>query len=41
MTQMDTVVTKNHTTQDYKVADLSLAAWGRKKSPLQKQKCRV
>lgn len=30
MTQMDTVVTKNHTTQDYKVADLSLAAWGRK-----------
>ncbi|WP_412754778.1 adenosylhomocysteinase [Legionella donaldsonii] len=30
MTQMDTVVTKNHTTQDYKVADLSLAVWGRK-----------
>ncbi|STX39212.1 adenosylhomocysteinase [Legionella feeleii] len=30
MTQMDTVVTKNHATQDYKVADLSLAAWGRK-----------
>ncbi|WP_220271785.1 adenosylhomocysteinase [Legionella donaldsonii] len=27
---MDTVVTKNHATQDYKVADLSLAAWGRK-----------
>lgn len=30
MTQVDTVVTKNHATQDYKVADLSLAAWGRK-----------
>ncbi|WP_019218241.1 adenosylhomocysteinase [Legionella tunisiensis] len=30
MKQVDAVVTKNHVTQDYKVADLSLAAWGRK-----------
>lgn len=30
MTQMDAVVTRNHATHDYKVADLSLAAWGRK-----------
>ena len=30
MKQADSVVTKNPTSQDYKVADLSLAVWGRK-----------